>query len=253
MSTHLSKADLDYFKRGEWKNPRFWNRFGGMPDLRGKKVLDLGCGHGSLCVDMAKAGATRVVGVDIDPHRITFAQRNLELNYPELVGRVEFHCIDIATLDEGDFDLMTSKDAFEHVMDLEGVLREMYQRLKPGGLLYATVSRLWKSPFADHDHLKYIFGVNLPWAYLIVPQRVAMRWLSRKLGRELHSYRDLGMNMLTFADYRRIIQNLGFEVLFFKPNNSRHPAMRIFALLARIPFLNEYFIHNLYCILRRPE
>jgi len=146
----------------------------------------------------------------------------------------------------------TSKDTFEHVMDLEGVLHEMYKRLKPGGLLYAAIGPLWNSPFGDHDHLKRIFGINLPWAHLIVPQQTAMRWLSRKLGRELHSYRDLGMNMLAFADYKRILEQSGFEILFFKPNNSRHPVLRLFALLARIPFLTEYLTNNLYCILRRP-
>ncbi len=252
MSDLLTKADLDYFKRGEWENPRFWSRLGGQPDLRGKKVLDLGCGHGSLCVDMAKAGAARVVGVDLNPRLIEFAQQNLQLNYPELVGRVEFYCIDITELDESGFDLMTSKDTFEHVMELESVLHEMYKRLKPGGLLYAAIGPLWNSPFGDHDHLKRVFGVNLPWAHLIVPQRVAMRWLSRRLQREVRSYRDLGMNMLAFADYQRIIEQSGFEVLFFKPNNSRHPVLRLFALIARIPFLTEYFTNNLYCILRRP-
>jgi hypothetical protein len=28
--------------------------------------------------------------------------------------------------------------------------------------------------------------------------------------------------------------------------------LRLFALLARIPFLTEYLTNNLYCILRRP-
>jgi 2-polyprenyl-3-methyl-5-hydroxy-6-metoxy-1,4-benzoquinol methylase len=79
---------------------------------------------------------------------IRFAQQNLHQNYPELADCVEFHCIDIADLPEGDFDLMTSKDTFEHVMDLPKVLRDMRERLKSGGRLYAAIGPLWNSPSA---------------------------------------------------------------------------------------------------------
>ena len=97
-TTALEPRDVAYFQRGARENPRFWSRLGGQPDLAGKKVLDLGCGHGSLCIDMAKAGAARVVGVDLNERLIRFAQQNLHQNYPELADCVEFHCIDIADL-----------------------------------------------------------------------------------------------------------------------------------------------------------
>lgn len=248
----LDPADVEYFGRGKWENPRFWNRLGGQPDLKGKKVLDLGCGHGSLCVDMAKAGAARVVGIDLNPRLIEFAKRNLEINYPDLMGRVEFHLIDIAEFPEYEFDLMTSKDTFEHVMDLPGVLTAMRERLKPGGRLYAAIGPLWNSPFGDHDTVKKIFGVNLPWAHLILPQGWVLRKVSQRVGRPLQSYRDLGLNMLAFRDYKTILYNSGFEVEFFRPNNSRHPVLRAFAIMAKVPFLTEYFTNNLYCILRKP-
>lgn len=248
----LEPRDVAYFQRGAWENPRFWNRLGGQPKLHGKKVLDLGCGHGSLCIDMAKAGATRVVGVDLNERLIRFAQQNLHQNYPELADRVEFYCLDIAALNESDFDLMTSKDTFEHVMDLPKVLAEMRARLKSGGRLYAAIGPLWNSPFGDHDTLKRLIGVNLPWAHLIVPDRMVLGALAKRTGRPLQSYRDLGMNMLAFRDYKRIIYNSGFEVEFFQPNCSKHPVVRVFSLLRHLPIVGDYFVNNLYCILRKP-
>ncbi len=248
----LEPRDVEYFRRGAWENPRFWTRLGGQPDLQGKKVLDLGCGHGSLCIDMARAGAARVVGVDLNERLIQFAQRNLQLNYPDLADRVEFLCIDIAHLDEADFHLMTSKDTFEHVMDLATVLAEMRQRLQSGGRLYAAIGPLWNSPFGDHDAIKRLIGVNLPWAHILLPDRWVLNATAKRLGRPLTSYRDLGMNMLAFRDYKRIIYESGFEVEFFQPNCSRHPVVRLFSLLRHLPLVGDYFVNNLYCVLRKP-
>ena len=248
----LNPRDVAYFQRGAWENPRFWSRLGGQPNLQGKRVLDLGCGHGSLCIDMAKAGAAYVVGVDLNPQLIHFAQLNLQRNYPELADRVAFHCIDIANLNEGDFDLMTSKDTFEHVMNLPKVLAEMRERLKSGGRLYAAIGPLWNSPFGDHDTIKRLIGINLPWAHLIVPDRLVLNATAKRLGRPLQSYRDLGLNMLAFRDYRRIIYESGFEVEFFQPNCSRHPVVRLFSILRHLPLVGDYFVNNLYCILRKP-
>ena len=36
-----------------------------LPDLEGKRILDLGCGSGERCVDYIKQGAVKVTGIDI--------------------------------------------------------------------------------------------------------------------------------------------------------------------------------------------
>lgn len=51
----------------------FLSRLGGRPDFHKKILLDIGFGHGSLCVDAAIRGAKCVVGIDTDPERIDFA------------------------------------------------------------------------------------------------------------------------------------------------------------------------------------
>jgi len=50
----LEKKDIDYFNFGKIENSKFWRRLGGKPNLENKSVLDFGCGHGSLCLDIAK-------------------------------------------------------------------------------------------------------------------------------------------------------------------------------------------------------
>ncbi|MBP9841141.1 MAG: 50S ribosomal protein L11 methyltransferase [Simkaniaceae bacterium] len=52
-----------------------------MPDLvKGKHVIDIGCGSGILSIAAAKMGALSVHGVDIDPLALTHARKNAELN-----------------------------------------------------------------------------------------------------------------------------------------------------------------------------
>lgn len=36
-----------------------------LPELKGKKVLDLGCGYGENCSMFSKMGANKVVGIDV--------------------------------------------------------------------------------------------------------------------------------------------------------------------------------------------
>ena len=38
MTLDLKSSDVDFFRRGEWDNPRFWSRLGEKPDVRGLLV-----------------------------------------------------------------------------------------------------------------------------------------------------------------------------------------------------------------------
>ncbi|MCU1273288.1 MAG: hypothetical protein JWO48_719 [Bryobacterales bacterium] len=102
----------------------FWKRFGLQPDWCGKRILDVGCGHGAMAVQVAQAGAT-VLGVDIDEERIDFASRNLSERFPELVNTVTFRASDALTLPADEpFDIIVCKDTFEHVADVMSLVKQ---------------------------------------------------------------------------------------------------------------------------------
>ena len=171
----LKKEDTDYFEKGGEDNVNFWSRFLNKPNLNGATVLDIGCGHGRLCIDMALEGASKVIGLDINPHLIYFAQENLINNFPHLAGIVEFIHSDIQCFNrEMTFDYIVSKDTFEHILDLEDVIKEMAARLRTVGTIYVGFGPLYFSSRGDHRRTK----LNLPWGHLIVPDSVILRRLN---------------------------------------------------------------------------
>jgi len=246
----LKQADLDYFARGKWQNPQFWQRFGGQPDFRNASVLDVGCGHGSMVLYMARAGASRAVGLDLNCKLIDFANANLAQHYADVATRVTFRCQDLSDFPvEAHFDYITSKDSFEHILNLPGMLQAMKQRLKPGGRIYAGFGPLYKSPFGDHGAAKS----RIPWRHLMLgEQRLAARVNQRWRTDRIHSVHDLGMNGLALADYERIFAESGLKIVDFRTNSSEKLISRLFALPARLPFLREYFTFNIYVVLEKP-
>ena len=48
-------------------------------DLKGKTVLDLGCGTGRLSIGAALFGARKVIGIDVDEKALEIAEENLKL------------------------------------------------------------------------------------------------------------------------------------------------------------------------------
>ena len=72
----MKKKDQEYFKYGIIENAKFWKRLGGKPYFANRKILDFGCGHGSLCIDIANSGAESITGIDIG-EAIDFAKENL--------------------------------------------------------------------------------------------------------------------------------------------------------------------------------
>lgn len=239
-----------WFGYGKSSNIRFWSRFGGKPDFRGQVVLDVGCGQGSLCLEMARGGAKKVVGTDIDGPVIDFARRNLQARYPEWQSVVSFECCKLDALPDNTFDLIVSKDAFEHVFDLRGLLGNIRRCLKPGGRLYAGFGPLYKSP--NGYHLRKHFG--LPWGHLLIPQSWHLALVNRGRKKKIRSLCEVDMlNELSFADYEHFFLASNLDMVLFRVNQSEHIISKIMTLLRRIPFLREYCTHNIYCIMEKPR
>jgi len=103
-------------------------------DLRGKAILELGCGEGEDAVLLAKLGA-RVTGLDVSPLSIELARRRAALD--GVADRTDFRCaqLDEAGLPERSFDVVFVDNVLHHMLDdLDGTLRALLRAAKPGAL-----------------------------------------------------------------------------------------------------------------------
>lgn len=150
-----------------------------LPWARERRVLDLGSGTGYGAAYWAERGAGEVVGVDLDPGSVRFAQRR----YRD--PRLRFLCADVTHLPPrlGRFELVFSSNVFEHLTDVEAGLQAVEEHLAPGGVFLLVVP-----PITDEaslaENLKNPFHrTNLP-----VPE-----WQQRLEARfaEVQPYRHL--------------------------------------------------------------
>jgi SAM-dependent methyltransferase len=241
----------DDLERDELSMRRFFDRFGSTLELSGKSVLDIGCGTGAVCIEAARRGAARVVGVDMQ--LIDVASDYLVNRHPDLVARTAFVKTD-GTLREiagQTFDVILSKDSFEHYADPEGFVHVMTTFLAPGGVLAMGFGPLWKSPFGGHID----FMTRLPWAHLIFPEQVIMSERRRfRPAEDARHFEEIvgGLNKITYRRFENIMRASGLECRFLDTNVSFHPAMKAMKLVSRVPLLREYFTNNVYTVWFKP-
>lgn len=201
-------------------------------DIRGKRVLDYGCGDGFQSVAMAKAGAGEVLGVEIEGNRRAHA---LSLAGRERVPNISFD----DEVSGGEFDIVVSLNAMEHFTAPEENLREMKNALAPGGRIYLSFGPLWFAPYGAH---MYFFSA-VPWINLLFSEETVFRIRSL--------YRDDGemtyepnLNRMTVAGFERLVAGEGLQT-----SHCAYHALRGLPFVSRLPAIRELFVNRVDAIL----
>lgn len=100
-----------------------------LPDLKGKRVLELGCGFGENCEYFKNMGASYVLGTDISNNMINLAINNVNME------NVDFKVLameDIKKIDSK-FDIVVSSLAVHYIEDFESLLNDIHKLLDNGG------------------------------------------------------------------------------------------------------------------------
>ncbi len=125
-------------------------------DLKGKKVLDVGCGTGSYGLGFLKRGAD-YFGIDIDAEKIKKARKNINS------GIFKVSSSENIPFPDESFDLIFLNEVLEHVENDEETIIECLRVLKnKGRIVVFAPNRFF--PFETHGVYlgrKYVFG-NIP-------------------------------------------------------------------------------------------
>jgi 2-polyprenyl-6-hydroxyphenyl methylase/3-demethylubiquinone-9 3-methyltransferase len=167
--------------------------------LRGKTVLDVGCGGGILAESMA-ARAAQVTGIDLAARPLGVARLHaLESGVTNLQYR-EIATEALAAERPGAFDVVTCMEMLEHVPDPAAVVQACFELARPGAwVFFSTLNRSPKSFLYAIVGAEYVLRL-LPkgtheYARLIRPSELA-RWC-RDAGLDLQRTRGLEYNPLT--------------------------------------------------------
>jgi 2-polyprenyl-6-hydroxyphenyl methylase / 3-demethylubiquinone-9 3-methyltransferase len=180
--------------------------------LRGRRVLDVGCGGGLLAEGMARRGAT-VTGIDLARAPLTVArlhalEAGIELEYRESSAE------DCAAREVGRYDAVTCLEMLEHVPAPSATLAALARLVRPGGDVFvSTLNRNLKSflfaivgaeyllglvPKGTHEYARFIRPSELgAWARAAGLEIVDLTGLVHEpLGRSYRLAADVGVNYL---------------------------------------------------------
>ena len=151
-------------------NPLRLNYINDRVGLKGKTVLDIGCGGGILSESMAAHGAM-VTGIDLGEAPLAVARLHLK----ESGQQVEYRKIsaeDLAREKPEFFDVVTCMEMLEHVPEPASTVAACAQLVKPGGkVFFSTINRNPKAwlfaivgaeyvlqllPKGTHEYMKFI-------------------------------------------------------------------------------------------------
>ena len=269
-SPEATSSPASYRKwREETLESEFLQNFG--PDLvKGKDVLDFGCGDGALSFVMAGLGARSCVGLDLTQRDIDFANTQVK-DEP-----ITFKCSSSTSavdLDDQSIDVIACFDVMEHIMEYKEIMKEWARILRPGGKVLIH----WQPYFHPYGHHAHAY-IPIPWVHVVLnsrgfsevcarivelPEFDAPYWDYDESGRRINRFQieiDSGLadkpghlNELTMLRFERLCREIGLRIERRTLESFSGPKVvqTVSGLMKRIPGVREFFTANAIYILAR--
>lgn len=190
----------------EWKSVRAL-----LPNLKGKRIIDLGCGFGWFCRFAVEQGAKSALGIDISKTMISKAKTfpfNSAITY-------EVADLEKLQLPKESFDFAYSSLTFHYIKNFKQLIATIYKALTSKSILVFTMEHpIYTAPsslkFITEKGGKRIYPLN---NYQIEGERIS-NWLINGVVKQ-HRKMDTIINTLI---------DTGFKILHideWKPNNEQ--------------------------------
>ena len=236
-------------------------------NLRGKNVLDVGCGLGGKELFYLLKGAKRVTGLDISQTNAQIAQSCFVEREPDSSRRPGLVVADAAAMPFADnsFDLAISTYTFEHLADPAKVLGEIQRVIKPGGEVFISFPPCF-SPWGAH----LTDWIHFPWCQVLFSEKALLN-VARAIEETEHIHASLPdfarvdlagavelphVNKLTVGGFERLLEASSLEVLskIHRPVGvERARVLRpVLSLAIKVPLLREVFTSSVALIGRKP-
>ncbi|TZF84654.1 class I SAM-dependent methyltransferase [Pedobacter sp. BS3] len=171
-----------------------------LPNLDGKKMLDLGCGYGWHCRYAIENGALSVIGIDISEKML---QKAKEINQLDGIIYRRIALEDVQFTAEM-FDVIISSLTFHYIQSYDVLIGKIYQWLKLGGKFIFSVEHPVFTAAGSQDWVYDRAGNKLHWAvdrYFYESQRNTLF-----LGEEVLKYHR------TVSTYLNELLKQGFKI-----------------------------------------
>jgi ubiquinone/menaquinone biosynthesis C-methylase UbiE len=167
-------------------------------DLRGKRVLEFGCGAGFEIWTVSHTFDSEGWGVDIVERRAWAALADDRTHFVEGdIGQTH-------PFEPDFFDRVISFTVFEHVTHPYAALAELYRVMKPGGRAWIKAN-LYRGPMASHRYRE----VTFPFPHLLFTDDVFREFYRRRGTAELN---PAWVNRLSWSDYEAYFARIGFRI-----------------------------------------
>jgi len=208
--------------------------------VKGKRIVDFGCGTGRQSIALVMEGASYVYGVDTNAHTLTKAKRlACEMGIPH--NRLTFteHPPSDVT---GTFDVVISQNSMEHFPDPIRAVTEMKRLIHQRGIILITFGPPWFAPYGSHMH----FFCKVPWLNILFSERtvITVRALYRNDGATRYEDVESGLNKMTIQKFEKIISQGGLLLQY-----KRYSCVKGQNWMSRLPFLRELFVNHISCVL----
>lgn len=168
------------------------------------KILDVGCGYGSLAYNLFKMGYTDTFGIEVNEDRIQRGKKN----YSTFSNHLSHYTGKHIPFEDESFDAVLMFDVIEHIPSIDTFIKEeVYRILKPGGsFIFQTPNKF----------------INIPWE--IINQRSFTKW------------KNYHCSLQTRKSLEKILEKSGFEHIVIEKNDvlTQHNKSKV---RKKLPFL----------------